>query len=222
MEKQEITIKNKSSPLTSLKTHLVDSTAIMVASTPVFGAFELFIAGMSNENSINSRFLVTGLTYLGLGRVFTKGMDTSRKLFKINKETSEKIKQVHDAAYAVAYNAVMGPIFYYIAGVRDINQVAIGTLCGMSLGLVLGSPMGYTVDAYRDFFGLKESERLPNFIKNQSRKVKLGLAGILAATSFGLTAGLYYIPRASAQTQTSIEQNSNLIDGKVVYADRNK
>jgi len=49
----------------NLKYHFVDSTALLVESTPVFAAFEIGIAGMSDEVSINARMLAVGLTYLG-------------------------------------------------------------------------------------------------------------------------------------------------------------
>jgi hypothetical protein len=128
-----------------------------------------------------------------MGSLFTKGMDFSRKLFNVGDKTSEKMKQVHDTGYAIAYNAVIGPAFYYAAGVTDLKQMALGTLCGMGLAVFVGGPMGYAVDAYRDLSGIKDSERLPNVIKRQSRAVKLGLAGLLAAASVGLTAGVYHL-----------------------------
>lgn len=193
-----------------IKTHLVDSTALSIVSNPVFSAFETMVAGMSNENSIHARMVGTGLTYAGMGRLFTKGMDLSRKLFKIKSETPERIKQLHDAAYATAYNIVISPAFYYVAGVRDFKQIAIGTAAAAGLALVAGGPMGYAVDAYRDLTCIKESERLPSIIKNQGRTTKAGLAGLLAAASIGAMALIYeannrYMPPITPSQQAAIQ-----------------
>ena len=63
-----------------LKAHLVDSTALLAESTPVFAAFETGIAGMSDEISLNARLLATGLTYFGgMGYAYAKGRDIYRK-----------------------------------------------------------------------------------------------------------------------------------------------
>ena len=192
MEDNTNTRENRiASLLEALKYHLSDSTALLTATTPLFAAFETFMAGISIENSINARLLGTGLTYAGLGRVFTKGMDLSRKLFKITPETKERVKQAHDAAYAISYNFLMSPLFYYIAGVRDIKQIALGTVSSMGLALIAGGPMGYSVDAFRDLTGLKNSERIPKIISKSSPKIKKSLVALLAAASIGLTAEVY-------------------------------
>ena len=175
----------------SLKYHVVDSTALMAVSTPVFAAFETDCAGMTDENSLNARLLAVGLTYAGMGSLFSKGLDVSRKLFKIKPETKEKMKQLHDAAYATAYNLVICPPFYYVAGVREPEQIALGTAAGMGFALVMGGPMGYAVDAFRDLTGLKKSERLPELVSKQNSKVKRGLAALLVGGAIALTAGIY-------------------------------
>lgn len=188
--------------------HLVDSTAINVTVTPIFTIFETSVAGMSDENSLNARTLAVTLNYAGLGRVFSKGLDISRKLFNINPETSEKIKQLHDAVYAVGYCAVLQPPFYYAAGVRNLKEIAIGTAVGMGLALCIGGPVGHTVDSFRDLTGLQKSERVPNFIRKQNSKIKKGIAVALTAASIGLTAGIYKLtPNKTEQyNQPTIQQ----------------
>ena len=192
----------------NVATHLTDSTALMIASTPAFAAFETFVAKMPHDQSLHARYLAVGATFAGMGRLFTGGMDLSRKLFHISQETPEKNKQVHDALYAITYNAIMGPLFYLGAGARDFKQIAIGTACGMGLALFMGGPMGYAVDSYRDFIGINNSTRLPVSIQNKSRSSKLALASILAAASVGLTAGVYelssYLNRNNNQSQISL------------------
>ena len=180
----------------NLKYHLVDSTALLAESTPVFAAFEKGLAGMSDEVSITARLLATGLTYFGgMGLVYAKGRDFSRKLFKITEKTSEKKQSIHDALYLTAFNGVVSPLFYLASGARNIDEIAIGTGASMVLGLFNGAPMGYSIDLFRDLTGLKNCERpsYPNFLKRQSNKAKKGLAALLIAGSLALTAGIYKV-----------------------------
>ena len=89
----------------NLNQHMVDSTSLLTASTPLFAAFETYFAVISNENSINARVLAAGLTYVGIGSLYSKGLDVSRNLFRIKSETKEKIKQMNrqDTTQEVTY-----------------------------------------------------------------------------------------------------------------------
>jgi hypothetical protein len=146
--------------------HLVDSTALLTASNPFFSTFESMAAGMTNEDSIHARGVAAGLTYLGMGKLYIKGLEASRSLFKINRTTSEKLQHLHDAGYSIAYNLVISPPFYLIAGVRDPEKIAIGTATAVGLALVAGGPMGYVVDAFGDLTGLKPSDRVPRSLES--------------------------------------------------------
>lgn len=190
-----------------LKKYLIDSTAILTVTTPLFATFETFIAGMSIENSINSKFVAVGLTYAGMGRLFTSSLDLSRKVFNIGPETSEKIKHFHDASYSAAYNLLICPAFYYVSGVRDLKQIAIGTGIGVGMGLVAGGPMGYAIDAFRDLTGLESSKRIPLIVTQQSSKIKKSLTALILASSLGVTSGSYYL--------NSIYRNDNDVAPKV-------
>jgi hypothetical protein len=176
---------------TALIYHLIDSTAMLTETTPTFAAYEVFAAGMSPQVSKNTRWIIAGATYGGLGWVYGKVRDISRKVFHINKETKERFKNLHDAVYTSAFNLVLSPPLYYAAGERDIEKIAIGTLCSIGLGLINGGPLGYTVDAFRDLTGLEQSERIPKLISKQSPAIKKSLATILVATSLATT-GLIY------------------------------
>ncbi len=175
--------------------HIVDSTAILAESTPVFAAFETGIAGMSDEVSMNARMFAAGLVYLGMGSAFAKGRDLSRKLFKITDKTKERIQSVHDAAYSGAFTLAISPLLYAASGARDPKEIAIGTAVAVGFGLVNGSPVGYAVDLFRDLTGLKDCERpsYPYLLKRQNSKTKRGLAALLTAGTIALTAGIYAI-----------------------------
>lgn len=199
--------------------HIVDSTALVIATTPAFAILETNLAGITEEQSIHARLIGLGVTYLGMGIAYTEGMRISRKKFNIQKEDTEKIKKRHDRIYTLTTNTIASPLFYLAAGVRDLKEMAIGTACGIGLAAIFGGPMGRFIDNYGDLIGTGNSGRLPNLIKNKSRPTKLGLAGLLAGASFGLTAGVYelnsylkqhYTPRTeTTQVEKTISTQVN-------------
>lgn len=150
----------------NLKSHFVDSTAIMTESTPLYAAFETFIAGMSPQISLNTRLISAASAYCGLGWVYAKGRDLSRRLFHIDETTKERTQLRHDTAYNAAFNFALSPIFYLAAGARDPKEIAIGTACGLAFGAVNGAPMGLAVDAFRDFTGVRPNDRIPNAMES--------------------------------------------------------
>src|SRR3990172_5942422 len=170
-----------------LKTHFVDSTAMLAVSNPIFAGLETMILGMSDDLSINARFLATGLFYAGEGFLVSKGRDIYRKMVKVNENTKESLQQLHDAIYVGSFCLAITPAFYYIAGSRDLTEIIGGTVLSTLFGLTSGGPIGYTIDAYRDLTGIKESPRIPLSIKNKSSKFKLGLATAITAATITLT-----------------------------------
>jgi|SRR3989338_170065 len=194
MKNKEV-IKNRSSLAEkvkdSLKYHVVDSTALLAESTPAFAAYETFIVGMSSEISMNTRLIVAGSTYAGLGYLYGKGRDISRKMFNVTDKTSERFQQLHDVLYTGAFNLAVSPAFYLTAGETDAKKIAIGTACAIGLGAINGGPMGYAVDTFRDLTGLRKSERLSKLVGRQNSKVKKGLAALLVGGAIALTAVVY-------------------------------
>lgn len=176
-----------------LKYHLSDSTAMIAEATPVFAAFETGIAGMSDGASLNARIIGTLFFYGGMGLAYGKGRDAWRKLFKITDKTKEKVQYAHDIAYTSAFNIAVGPVIYLISGVRNIEEIVIGTACAAVFGAINGGPLGYAVDAFRDLSGVKPCERTsyPDMIRKQSSKVKKGIIAGAVATMIGLTAMVY-------------------------------
>ncbi|HLD54983.1 MAG TPA: hypothetical protein VJB35_01860 [Candidatus Nanoarchaeia archaeon] len=53
---------NKNKIIENLNYHLVDSTALLTLTNPIFSVIETIGSDMSNETSINARILATGLT----------------------------------------------------------------------------------------------------------------------------------------------------------------
>lgn len=178
-----------------LRGYVTDSTALLVATTPIFAALETNLASMTNENSINARLLGTALTYAGTGLLYARGLDKSRNFFKLNKKTKGKVKFVHDASYGVLFNLLISPPFFYAAGVRDPWQIGIATATSMGMAVVAGGPVGYALDVFRDLAGTKNCEResYSKIVKNQSHYIKKAIATSLVAASIVLTCGVYRV-----------------------------
>ncbi|VVB77573.1 Uncharacterised protein [uncultured archaeon] len=194
-----------------LTKHIVDSTAMINVLNPVMAALEISpIVGMSSDTSFNARKLGTLATYGGLGFLYSKGRGISKKLFGIN-ESSEKL---HDTLYTAGFFLTCSPVFYLAAGSRDLKEIVIGTLVSVGVGFAFGGATGYTVDAFRDFTGIEESERLPSSIKKQNSKMKKGLVALVTAASIGAVSGIYslnnYLHRPQDSTysqEVSIESS---------------
>ncbi|MDP2908271.1 MAG: hypothetical protein Q8N77_00520 [Nanoarchaeota archaeon] len=201
-----------------LKYHIIDSTACLAEASPVFSAFEVGVAGLSDATSINARLLAAGMFYAGFGYLFTKGRDLSRKIFGITDKTKEKIQHAHDAAYAGILTLVTSPPIYAvsqaIAGEDiDLTKIAIGTATATLLGAANGGPVGYAVDVFRDLSGIKECNRTsyPSFLKKQSSKVKKGILAGMIAASIGLMGLVYSLTpdekhKASYHEKQTVEQ----------------
>jgi len=200
--------------INNLKYHVVDSTALLAESTPIFAAFETGLAGMSDEISINARLFSAGLIYFGgMGYAYAKGRDLSRKLFKIKDTTREKIQGFHDAVYSGAFSLAVAPVIYFASGARDPKEIAIGTAGAIALGLVNGAPMGYAVDLFRDLTGLKKCERpsYPNSLKRQNSKTKKTLAALFTAGAIALTFGVYALTPDKNQNLNKKQETAQII-----------
>lgn len=179
--------------LENLKYHIVDSTAYLTASYPVYTAIDTMVAGIADDISINTRILGGVLTYGGLGWAIGKGRDLSKKMFKITDKTKERYQQIHDSLYLATINIPLGAGMYTLAGETDIKKIAIGTGLGVAFGLFMGPWIGYAVDSARDLIGLDECKRkfYPKSIQKLGPKIKKGLAVALTAASIGIMSLMY-------------------------------
>lgn len=177
---------------------MIDTTAVITESNPIYCAFEVFgPAHMSPAMSMNSRIVATTLGYLGLGYLYSKGRDLSKRIFHITDQTKERIQSHHDIAYTVAFNLALSPPMYAasqaLAG-EELNweKIAAGTATSLIIGAVNGIPLGYTVEIFRDLTGIKECHR-PSyaFFKEKSSKVKRLALASLISLSIGALGAIY-------------------------------
>jgi hypothetical protein len=175
---------------------------------------ETGIAGMSLETSLYARLIGTGLTYAGMGSVYTWSLGKSRALFDITEESHLNLKKLHDTLYTTSYCLAISPLFYYLSGSRDVKEIAIGTAMGGVFALATGGITGYAVDAYRDFAGIGKSGRLPKFLEDQNPNMKKSFMAIGLAASIAVS-GLVYDATLSFAGKHRAEKNNTSLE-KVV------
>jgi len=208
------------------KKHWVDCTAINTFAVPICAAMEtsakicdfmnkyipyVDVNPVSDNISLITRAYAVGLGYLGLASLLSKGRNASRKLFKIKKDSGEFLQWLHDTPYLIGFNAIVNPVLYYLSGSRDLKEVIGGTLALSFFSAFAGYPIGYTIDVFKDLTGLESCERrlYPNFIKNQSPKIKKGLAALLVTVAIAATVGVYALtPNKNHQTLENISTQS--------------
>jgi hypothetical protein len=178
-----------------LKTHFVDSAAIITESNPTYAFFEVFVSGLSVRTSLNSNIIASLITLTGIGYLIGKLRDISIKIFKVD-EKSEKKMMTHDFLYSFSINFLTAPFIYgfsqYMANENiDIKRIFFASFVAGVVGSFNGVPLCYSIDIFRDLFGIKKCER-PFYksikIKEENKK-KIGYALILSSIA---TVGLIY------------------------------
>ncbi len=198
------------------KYHLVDTTALLASSSPFYSLLETTAYGMTNETSTNARLNVAWMSYAGIGLLFAKGRDLSRKIFQIT-NAKESIQKTHDALYASTFNLALCPILYVISGAGDWKEIVLGTIGGVAMAIPTGIIGGYSIDTARDLTGLQESQRVPRFLKNKSPKLKKAIAAGLVVSSLGLMGLIYSLtpnkgPTLQPTTQQIEHQDNNSLE----------
>jgi hypothetical protein len=189
-----------------IKEHIVESTALVTTSIPVFGALEK-AAAISHSTSANARLIGAAVTYAGVGWAFFKGRDLSRRFFGISERKRGGFQQIHDAAYFFAVNALTAPPFYYLSGERDLEKIVIGTGILAGTALLAGGPICYLSDCFGELVGTKKSHRLPACVRNLGKRAKRGIAAAGIATFLTLTALIYGLtPHNEKQLRTHQQQ----------------
>ena len=191
-----------------LRNHFVDTTAMIIESSPFFAISEI-ASGLSIEQSIKARLFVASIGYLGFAKVYSSGRDFWKKSFGVSEGTSEIKQVVCDLGYSVTFNLIFSAIMYFIAGERDFETIALATGASMSLSLFNGAPVGYAIDVSRDLVGIKECKRksYPQKIKNLSLNSKRKMAIGLIVGSIGITSLVYQV--SDLCNDSVVEANNN-------------
>ncbi|PIN75991.1 hypothetical protein COV18_01040 [Candidatus Woesearchaeota archaeon CG10_big_fil_rev_8_21_14_0_10_37_12] len=174
--------------------HIVETTAGLSVVNPLFAANELFVVGMTDEKSIDSRLGITGWSYLGLNWLFVKGRDLSKRSLGITQKSSEFIQGAHDFVYGGLFSVpVAYGLYRFWAGETNPETLKWAVASSAVYGTVVGLISGYAIDVGNDLMGLGDCQRktYPGFVKRQTSGVKRAIAGVLVAGSVGLM-GLMY------------------------------
>lgn len=193
-----------------LERHLVDSTAIVAVTTPVFGALEKF-SGMSNELSIEARKLGAYITYAGFGYAAAGGRELWRYLFSVDDKTDKRTQNIHDHIYFGLLSLATSPFFYLFSGIlsgeRD-KKIGLGIAIATGIGFIGGGRMGYFIDCYRDLIGIKQTARLPKILQNRKPRVKWAIAAILTAGALAASAGMYALSSSNGSNISQVEASA--------------
>ncbi len=171
-----------------VRDHVVDTTAVLVASNPLFTISENILSGMSDELSIDNRIKGSLLFYFGAGFLFSKSRDMYNKLLNVKEDS--RYKGLHDtllgAIFGAGFNAMITA-----TNSQSLEDITAGAFAGFIPGSITGFPVGYAIDTFRDFTGITSSKRIPERIRNLPKKVKNTLAIGLVAVSLAFMSGVY-------------------------------
>ena len=188
-------VKNQS------KYWITDNLGIMCEANIAFAAYDKWW-GFSNEACWSNRALATTTAFVGVGYLFSKVVDVSDKVLKIDRrEKGSKLREaglfIHDAIYSGAVTLACSSGIYHITNYltessKTSEELFTAALVAGGLGILNGGPAIYSRDVFRDLTGLKKCERnlYPDLIKNRGSKTKKFLAAGFVAASLGIVSGI--------------------------------
>lgn len=185
------------------KKHIAEAISFTTFVTPIGAGIEK-LASMSDLKSAKTRAITAGVLYLGWSEV-VKLRDWSKIKVGITKESNWVPKYLFDGAFALASTSIIRPIIYLAAGETDWGKIAFSSFSIMAASLALGGPLLHFIDIYRDFTGVRETERLPEFIKRLPPKAKKSLAVASTAVAIATTSMIYYFTPSDSEEAAYIE-----------------
>lgn len=188
-----------------LKRHVVDTTAMLTGSSPIYCAWEMLGLGalsnlgievekMTYDVSLTTRLNVVKLSFLGLGYAFAGLRRVSRAVCGITQETKEKAQKLHDRVFTAVFNVSFSyGVLYPLSGEEDPKKLLWASLGTGVLGFLSGAITGKAIDWFEDFTGIQQSQRVPERIRRLPTPVKTMMGAGLTATSASLIALIYQL-----------------------------
>lgn len=175
----------------------VNTAGFLILSNPIASAIERWGYGMTNEESIDARIWASIISIAAgegfeLGRhYFNKGIDRLTK-------PEERCQKTRDFFYSGLFSVAFTAGLYTFIGAK-LEDIVTGSLVAPLIGAPMGITTGYSIDASRELTGLdeydkadvKKKKRLPEKIRNLSKKTKLGIFGLAIAGSIAVMSGIY-------------------------------
>ena len=173
--------------LSRVEKHVIDATAFVVASQPVYAFFELYVGHVPPQTSLGSRLWSIGTTYAGVGAFVSFGREWWKSRAHINTGASEKKRIIHDMGYKAAFNFLTQPITYvavgYFTGDITVEGVIGGTLATTVVAFFSGGYECYALDAFRELWGIHPLKRLPVCVQRMKSTHKKGLVTLFSVAS---------------------------------------
>jgi hypothetical protein len=203
LDEQKENVKRKaivdSNFFSVVKKNTIDATAMYVVATPIYAFAETFLLGLNDATSKGMRWFSIWTAYLGVASALSFGRDYSRKKLHITDESNELVQTTNDNTYSGSIGLVgliITPLVCKYFDVPESSQVFWTTVVETGLATTLvGALSYYNVDFFRDLTGLKESARVPTYLKNKSSGFKTRSLAAIMLLSMGLTAGVYSVPQ---------------------------
>lgn len=171
------------------KIYFLNATGEFSAYLSIFVLLEAFLVG--DDASLNLRTNGVGVTYFGGGLLFKAFRDYFQRKNNITSESSEKEIKWNDRKVLMGLNAVYAPISAYIAGAESLSDYASVLGIKVGMGYITAPWLGRGVDYIQDLFGIKESKRVPEKIRNLDKNVKKCIGFAFPAVSILLSTGIY-------------------------------
>ncbi|PJE81499.1 hypothetical protein COU58_02225 [Candidatus Pacearchaeota archaeon CG10_big_fil_rev_8_21_14_0_10_32_42] len=144
-----------------------------------------FFPDMTSEDSIELRLGLSPFILLG-GYIADKLRIKSRRKAKGNNSIGH-----HDGSFGTKLGFLTNIIPYGIK-FGDLSKTGILTSFSIPIYYVIGRAEGFTMDFFKHVIKNEApTERIPKKLWENSRKIKISLAGLIFATSIALTAGVY-------------------------------
>ncbi len=181
--------------ISRVEKQMVDATALVVASQPVYAFFELYVGHVPPDTSFGSRLWAIGTTYAGVGLLVSMCREWWKSRARIAPGSSEKRKLIHDMGYKAVFNVLTQPITYVGVGLftegMSVEKIVSGTVATTVVAFLSGGYECYVLDAFRELWGVNAPERLPMCVQNMTSAQKKGIALVFSAVSYVSLGFLY-------------------------------
>jgi len=146
--------------------YAVDTVAMITFSTPIAMTNEIFIAGMSLEQSLKARGIATAVNMI-TARPYGQFRDY---IFKLCHTTEQSGFWKKTGTDILAFALFQAPLYAGILAVSgaEPEKVLVGSAVITGISGFIGRPYGAYLDVLRQFFGLKPAYTLAE----ESRKIE--------------------------------------------------
>ena len=179
--------------------HFIDNLALTASAVPFFALVETTKGHMTWQESLATRTGAFLLGLAGVGSLYSRGSDWTRKIINVSDRTNEFAQWVADITYCAGFNFLASMVLYPITANKSLDEAFVPALWAGVTGAVVGIPNRAALSVYRDLTNIAPCERTwyPQFMRDLEKNTKLLTATTLTAGSAALTAGIYYFTNQS-------------------------